>query len=121
MGGLPYRQTACDIALLETTDKRDTRLAGVGRGILRQVRLACRFARRRTKYPRPGRKQLSSVTKRLKISLYGYGGLIQWSNHQGVSRVFREPKDTTGLQAVIFNPRLVEPVTQYDLLFYNAC
>jgi hypothetical protein len=113
---VPYCQTVCDIALRETADKLDTRLIRVGRGILRQVRLAYRFARRKIKYPRPGKKQLSSITKRLKISAYGCGGFVQWSYHQGVSRIFRESQDKTILKDVIFNPRLLEPVTQPDLL-----
>jgi hypothetical protein len=116
VGGLPYCQTVCDIALRETADKFDIRLVRVGRGILRQVRLAYRFARRRIKYPRPSRKRLSSITKRLKISAYGCGGFVQWSYHQGVSQILREPQDKTRLKDVIFNPRLVEPVTQHDLL-----
>jgi hypothetical protein len=116
MGGLPYCQTVCDIALRETTDKFDTRLVRVGRGIFRQVRIAYRFARRKIKYPRPSKKQLSSITKRLKISAYGCGGFVQWSYHQGVSRILRESQDKTRLKDVIFNPRLVEPVTQHDLL-----
>ena len=116
VGGLSYCQTVCDIALRETADKFDTRLIRVGRGILRQVRLAYRFARRRIKYPRPSKKRLSSITKRLKISAYGCGGFVQWSYHQGVSRILRESQDKTRLKDVIFNPRLVGPVTQHDLL-----
>ena len=115
-GGLAYRQVVCDIALRETTDKLDTRLVRVGRGILRQVRLAYRFMRRRIKYPRAGKKRLSSITKRLKISAYGCGGFVQWSYYQGVSRIIEEGQHITQPEDVIFNPRLVEPVTQYDLL-----
>jgi hypothetical protein len=116
VGGLSYCQTVCDIALRETADKFDTRLVRVGRGILRQVRLTYRFARRRIKYPRPSKKQLSSITERLKISAYGCGGFVQWSYHQGVSRILRESEDKTRLEDVIFNPRLVDSVTQHDLL-----
>jgi len=116
VGVLPYCQTVCEIALREIADKFDTRLIRVGRGIFRQVRLAYRFARRRIKYPRLGKKRLSSITKRLKISAYGCGGFVQWSYHQGVSRILSESQDKTRLEEVIFNPRLVEPVTQHDLL-----
>jgi hypothetical protein len=116
IGWLPYCQTVCDIALRETADKVDTRLVRVSRGILRQVRLAYRFARRKIRYPRLGKKRLSSITERLKISAYGCGGFVQWCYHQGVSRVLRESLDKTRLKDVIFNPRLVEPVTQRDLL-----
>ena len=116
VGGLSYCQTVCDIALRETADKFDTRLVRVGRGILRQVRLTYRFARRRIKYPRPSKKQFSSIAKRLKISAYGCGGFVQWSYHQGVSRMLRESQDKTRLKDVIFNPRLGELVTQRDML-----
>jgi len=111
-----YCQTVCDIAWRETADKFDTRLVRVGRGILRQIRLAYRFVRRTMKYPRPRKKRLSSITKRLKISAYGCGGFVQWSYYQGVSRILEESQDKTILQDVIFNPRLVEPVTEYNLL-----
>jgi hypothetical protein len=116
VGGLSYCQTVCEIALRETANKLDTRLVRVSRGILRQVRLAYRFARRKIKYPRPSKKRLSSITERLKISAYGCGGFVQWSYYQGVSQILREPQDKTRLKDVIFNPRLVEPITQRDLL-----
>jgi hypothetical protein len=113
--GLPYCQTVWDVALSETGDKFDTRLAGISRGILRQIRLAYRFVRRKIKYTRPNKKRFVSITKRLKISAYGCGGFVQWSYHQGVSRILGD-QDKTRLQDVIFNPRLVELVTQHDLL-----
>jgi hypothetical protein len=116
LGGISYCRTVCDIARRETTDKFGTRLVRVGRGILRQARLAYRFARRRVRYPRPNKKGLSPITKRLKISAYGCGGFVQWSYHQGVSQILGESQGRMGLADVIFNPRLVEPVTQYDLL-----
>jgi len=116
VGGLPYCQTVCDIALRETADKFDTRLVRVGRRILRQVRLAYRFARRRLKYPRPGKKRLSPIAGRLKVNAYSCGGFVQWSYYQGVSRILEKSLDKTRLQDVILNPRLVEPVTQYELL-----
>ena len=116
VGGLPYCRTVCDIALRETADKFDTRLVRVWWRLLRQVRLAYRFARRRIKYPRPDKKRLSPITKRLKINAYSCGGFVQWSYYQGVSLVLKKSQDKTILQDVIFNPRLVEPVTQYDLL-----
>jgi hypothetical protein len=116
LGGISYRQTVCDIARRETTGKFGTRLVRVGRGIFRQVRLAYRFARRRVRYRRSSKKRLSPITKRLKISAYGCGGFVQWSYHQGLSQVFNESQDRIRLADVIFNPRLVEPVTQYDLL-----
>ena len=47
---------------------------------------------------------------------YGCGGFVQWSYHQGLSQVLNESQDRIRLADVIFNPRLVEPVTQYDLL-----
>jgi hypothetical protein len=114
--GLSYYQTVCDIALQETADKFDTRFVRFGRGTLRQARLAYRFLRRRIKYPRPRKKQLSPIIKRLKISAYGCGGFIQWSYHQGVSQVLTESQDKNRLKDVIFNPRLIEPVTQDELL-----
>jgi hypothetical protein len=116
IGGLPYYQTICDIALRETADKFDTRLIRVSRGILRQVRIAYRFARWKIKYPRPSKKRLSSITERLKISAYGCGGFIQWCYYQGMPRILRESQDKTILKDVIFNPRLVDPITQRDLL-----
>ena len=116
MDGLSYCQTVCEIALREAADKFDTRLVRVGRGILRQVRLAYRFARRKIKYPRSSKKRLSSITKRIKIGAYGCGGFVQWCYHQGVSQILREPQDKIRLKDIIFNPRLVEPVTQHDLL-----
>jgi len=116
VGGLPYCQTVCDIALRETADKFDTRLVRVGRRIIRQARLIYRFTRRRIKYPRPGKKRLSPIAGRLKINAYSCSGFVQWSYYQGVSQILRESQDKTRLQEVIFNPRLVEPVTPYDLL-----
>ena len=116
VGGLPYRQTVCDIALRETADKFDTRLVRIGRRTMRQARLVYRFARRRIKYPRPGEKRLSPIAGRLKINAYSCAGFVQWSYYQGVSRVLKESQDKTRLQDVIFNARLVEPVMQYDLL-----
>jgi hypothetical protein len=116
IGGLHYYQTICNIALQETSDKFDSRLLRVSRGILRQVRIAYRFARRKIKYPRLGKKRLSSITERLKISAYGCGGFVQWCYYQGAYQVLRESLDKTRLQDVIFNPRLVEPITQRDLL-----
>jgi hypothetical protein len=116
LGGVSYRQTVCDIARRETTGKFSTRLVRVGRGIFRQVGLAYRFARRRVRYRRPIKKRLSPITKRLKISAYGCGGFVQWSYHQGLSQVFNKSQDRIRLTDVIFNPRLVEPVTQDDLL-----
>lgn len=115
-GGLSYRQTVCDIALREIADKSDTRIIRISRGMLRQVRLVYRFVRRRIKYPRPSKKQLSPITKRLIISAYGCGGFIQWSYYQAVSRILEESKDKNRLQDVTFNPRLIEPIRQYDLL-----
>jgi hypothetical protein len=109
-------QTVCEIALRETTDKFDTRLVGVSRGILRQVRIAYRFLRRKIKYPGQGRKRLSSITKRLKISAYGCGGFVQWSYYEGVSQVLRESEDKARLKDVIFNPRIGETVIQHELL-----
>ena len=116
VGRLPYYQTVCDIALGETIDKFDSRFIRVSRGILRQIRLAYRFARRKIKYSRPSKKRLSSIAKRLKISAYGCGGFVQWSYYQGVSQVLKEPEDKTRIKDVIFNPQVVEPVTQHDLL-----
>jgi hypothetical protein len=116
IGGLPYCRTVCDIALRETVDKFDTRLIRVGRRILRQVKLAYRFTRRKIKYPRPGKKRALPISKHLKISAYSCGGFIQWSYYQAVSRLLKESQDKTRLQDVIFNSRLVEPITQYDLL-----
>jgi hypothetical protein len=116
LGGLSYCQTVCEIAFREIADKFDTRLVRAGRGILRQVRIAYRFARRKIKYRRPGKKRLSSITERLKISAYGCGGFVQWCYHQGVSQILGESQDKNRLKDVIFNPRLVEPVTQRDLL-----
>jgi len=116
VGGLPYRQTVCDIALQETADKFDTRLIRVGWRLLRQVRLAYRFARRRIKYSRPGKKRLSPIARHLKINAYSCSGFVQWSYYQGVSKILKESQDKTRLQDVIFNPRLVGPVTQHDLL-----
>ncbi len=111
-----YCQTVCNIAWRETAAKFDTRLVRVGRGILRQIRLAYRFIRRTMKYPRSRKKRLSSITKRLKMSAYGCGGFVQWSYYEGVSRTLEESEDKTKLQDVIFNPRLVMPVIQDDLL-----
>jgi len=116
VGGLPYHRAVCDAALRETADKFDTRLIRVGRRLLRQVRLAYRFARRRIKYPRSGKKRLSPIGRHLKISAYSCSGFVQWSYYQGVSRILKESQDKTRLQDVIFNPRLVETVTQHDLL-----
>jgi len=116
VGGLSYRQTVCETALREVADKFDTRLIRVGRGILRQVRIAYRFVRRRIKYPRRRKKQLSPIIKRLKISAYGCGGFVQWSYYQGVSQILEESEDKNRLKDVSFNPRLVEPVTQDELL-----
>jgi hypothetical protein len=116
IGGLHYCQTVCDLALSETADKFDARLLRVSRGIFRQVRLAYRFVRRKIKYPRRGKKRLSSIPERIKISAYGCGGFVQWCYHQGVSQILRESQDKTRLKDVIFNPRLAEPVTQRDLL-----
>jgi hypothetical protein len=116
VGGLSYCKTVCDIALRETTDKFDTRLVRVRRGILRQVRLAYRFARQRIKYPTSSKRRPFPVTQRLKISAYGCGGFVQWSYYQGVSRILRESQNKTRSKEVIFNPRLVEPVKEYDLL-----
>jgi len=113
---LSYCQTICEIALQEVADKFDTRLIRVGRGILRQVRLTYRFVRRRIKYPMRRKKQLSPIIKRLKISAYGCGGFVQWCYHQGVSWILRKSQDKTKLEDVIFNPRLIEPVTQDELL-----
>ena len=56
-----YCQAVCEFALRETTNKFDTRLIRVGRGVLRQIRLVYRFVRRKIKYPRPGKKRLSSM------------------------------------------------------------
>jgi hypothetical protein len=56
------------------------------------------------------------MTERLKISAYGCGGFVQWCYYQGVTWILRKSQDTTSLDDVIFNPRLVEPVTQRDLL-----
>ena len=116
IGGLPYCQTVCEIARQETADKFDARLVRVSRGILRQVRLAYRFVRRKIKYPRSSKKRLSSITERLKISAYGCGGFVQWCYYQGVSQILSESQDKTRIKDAIFNPRLVEPVTQHDLL-----
>jgi hypothetical protein len=116
LGGMYYYQAVCDIARRETADKFGTRLVRVSRGVFRQVRLAYRFARRRIRYPRLRKKKLSPITKRLKISAYGCGGFVQWSYHQGVSQIFGESEDKNRLADVIFNPRLVEPITQHELL-----
>jgi hypothetical protein len=116
VSGLSYYETVCEVALRETADKFDTRLVRIGRGTLRQVRLTYRFARRKIKYARPRKKRLSSITKRLRVSAYGCGGFVQWSYYQGVSQVLEESQDKAKLQDVIFNPRLVEPITQYELL-----
>ena len=113
---LSYCQTVCDIAYREIADKFNTRLVRLGLGILRQIRITYRFVRRTVKYPRPRKKRLSSITKRLRISAYGCGGFVQWSYYQGVSQILEESHDKTKLHDVIFNPRLVEPITQYDLL-----
>ena len=59
---------------------------------------------------------MSPIIKRLKISAYGCGGFVQWSYHQGVSRILEESQDENRLKDVIFNPRLVEPVTHDELL-----
>ena len=115
-GGLLYRQTVCDSALRETADKFDTGLLRVSRRLLRQVRLAYRFARRRIKYPGLSEKRLSPIGKHMKISAYSCSGFVQWSYYEGVSRVLKESQDKTRLQDVIFNPRLVEPVIPHDLL-----
>ena len=116
VGGLSYCQTVCGIALIEVADKSDTRIVRISRGVLRQVRLAYRFIRRRIKYPKPGKKRLSPITKRLMISAYGCGGFIQWSYYLAVSRILEESQDKNRLQDVTFNPRLIEPIRQYDLL-----
>jgi len=116
VGGLSYCQTVCDIARREIDDKPYTRIVRVSRGILRQIRLAYRFVRRRMKYPRPSKKRLSPITLRLKISAYGCGGFVQWSYYQGASRILEESQDKNRLQDVTFNPRLIEPVKQDDLL-----
>jgi len=116
VGGLSYCQTVCGIALREVADKSDTRIVRISRGVLRQVRLAYRFIRRRIKYPKPGKKRLSPITKRLMISAYGCGGFIQWSYYLAVSRILEESQDKNRLQDVTFNPRLIEPIRQYDLL-----
>jgi hypothetical protein len=50
------------------------------------------------------------------MSAYGCGGFVQWSYYEGVSRTLEESEDKTKLQDVIFNPRLVMPVIQDDLL-----
>jgi len=116
VGGLSFCQTLCGIALREVADKSDTRIVRISRGVLRQVRLAYRFIRRRIKYPKPGKKRLSPITKRLMISAYGCGGFIQWSYYLAVSRILEESQDKNRLQDVTFNPRLIEPIRQYDLL-----
>jgi hypothetical protein len=116
LGGMSYCQAVCDIARREITDKFSTRLVRVGRGIFRQAKLAYRYVRRRVRYPSLRKKRLSPITKRLKISAYGCGGFVQWSYRQGVSRILSEPQDETRLADVIFNPRLIEPVTQHELL-----
>jgi hypothetical protein len=116
VGGLSYCQIVCDMARREIDDKPFTRIIRVSHGIFRQVRLAYRFLRRRIKYPRLGKKQLSPITKRLKISAYGCGGFIQWAYYNGVSRILEESQDRNRLRDVTFNPRLIEPVKQYDLL-----
>jgi hypothetical protein len=116
VGGLSYCQTVCDIALTEIADKSDARIIRISRGMLRQVRLVYRFIRRRIKYPRSSKKQLSPIAKRLIISAYGCGGFIQWTYYQAVSRKLVESQDKNRLQDVTFNPGLIEPIKQYDLL-----
>ena len=116
VGGLSYCQRVCEIAYQEIAEKFDTRLVRVGRGILRQVRIAYRFARRKIRYPRPGKKRLLPIAGRLKINAYSCSGFVQWSYYQGLSRILKDREDKSILQEVVFNPRLVEPVTQHDLL-----
>jgi hypothetical protein len=116
VGELSYCQTVCDVAARETTTKSHARIVRAGSGILRQVRLAYRFARQRIKYPGLGKQRLLPITKRLKISAYGCGGFIQWSYYQGLSRILSESQDKTRLKDVIFNPRLIGPAKENDLL-----
>ncbi len=115
-GGMSYYKAVCEIAQRESSDKFDPRFVRFSRGILRQIRLAYRFVRRKIKYPRPKEKQLSSISQRLKISAYACGGFVQWSYYEGVSRISGEHQDEARLKDVIFNPRIAEPVTQHDLL-----
>ena len=115
-GGLHYCPTVCDIALRETADKYDARFIRLTRRTLRQVRLIYRFIRRSIKYPRAGKKRLSPIAGRLKISAYSCSGFVQWSYYQGVSRMLKDSQDKSRLQEVIFNQRIVEPVTYHDLL-----
>jgi hypothetical protein len=103
-GRLSYCEAVCEFALRETTNKFDTRLIRVGRGVLRQIRLVYRFVRRKIKYPRSDKKRLSSMTKRLKISAYGCGGFVQLCYYQGVSWILMKSQDKTSLDDVIFNP-----------------
>ncbi|MFC1893021.1 hypothetical protein ACFLYR_03150 [Chloroflexota bacterium] len=115
-GGRPYCQTVCDIALRETAEKFDTRLVRYLRRTLRQVRLIYRFARRRIKYRRPSKMRSTPITQRLKIRAYSCGGFVQWSYYQGVSRILNPSQDESKLQEVIFNPKLVGEVSDYELL-----
>lgn len=111
-----FIETVCDIAMLETTDKVDTRLRRMGRGLLRQIKLVYRFIRRKIRYPRPRKKKLSPIAKRLKISAYGCGGFIQWCYYKGVSHVLKDSREREWHKDVIFHPRLAEPISEYDLL-----
>ncbi len=114
--GLPYCKTVCDILLRETDDRYDAKIKRLIRRTRRQITLGYRFAFKRRKHRRASRKQVLPFAMRLKISTYSCGGLVQWGYYQGVSRVLGDCEDKTKLQEIIFNPRLVEPVTQYDLL-----
>ena len=80
-----------------------------------------RFALRRFFFWRGRRRnnnqaRISPIATRLKINSYSCSGFVQWSYYQGVSRILKDSHDKTRLQEIIFNLRLVEPVTQYDLL-----
>ena len=84
--------------------------------IVRYVTLAYRFVFWRGRHRKTSQTRVSPIATRLRINSYSCGGFVQWSYYEAVSRILKDNQDKTRLQEVILNPRLVEPVTQYELL-----
>jgi hypothetical protein len=116
-GGKPFCSTVCNVALRETADRYDTRFVKrYLRKVFRFMRLIYRYVRRRIKYPGRGRKKVQHFTRRLKINTFSCSGFVQWSYYRGVYQLLKDSPDKSGLEEVVFNPRLKGEITEEDLL-----
>jgi hypothetical protein len=114
--GGDIRSRICNLAVNEVEFKLGSKLGEMVDQLLRQATLILRLLRRKLFGPRPS-PQLPWNLRLIDFKAFTCGGFVQWCYYKAVSQAVKERGlDKSKLRDVLFNPRVDDKVSPFQLL-----